>query len=70
MIWRFKKQYQGKKIGVKGFGLIDTNLELPSTIHKLSLMPEHIGLIRYIERAEEKQQHKQNKKSAKFSNKQ
>jgi hypothetical protein len=42
---------------------------LPSTIHKLSLMPEHIGLIRYIERAEEKQ-HKQTKKSVKFSNKQ
>jgi hypothetical protein len=71
MIWRFKKQYQDKKIGIKGFGLLDTQLELPSTIHKLSLMPEHIGLIRYIERAEEKQQHKQkSKKSAKFSNKQ
>ena len=70
MIWRFKKEYQDKKIGIKGFGLLDTRLELPSTIHKLSLMPEHIGLIRYIERAEEKE-HKQikSKKPAKFSNK-
>ena len=62
-MWRYKKEYQGCKIGVRGFGLLNTNLESADTIHKLSLMSEYRGLIRYIERAEEKP--KKAKKSAK-----
>lgn len=62
-MWKFKKEYQGKKIGVKGFGLLNTNLENADTIHKLSLMSEFNGLIRYIERAEVKKKKTSGKKS-------
>ena len=54
MKWVFKKEYQGKKIGIKGLGLLDTSLDSADTIHKLSLMSEYRGLIRYIEREEPK----------------
>lgn len=63
MKWQYKKEYQGQKIGIKGFGLLDTNLESADVVYKLSLMSEYRGLIRYIERAEEKP--KKAKKSAK-----
>ena len=54
MKWVFKKEYQGQKIGIKGLGLLDTSLDSANTIHKLSLMPEYNGLIRYIEREQPK----------------
>lgn len=61
-MWRFKKEYQGKKIGIRGFGLLDTSLETAKTVHKLSLMPQFKSLIRYIEREEAKPK-KPNKES-------
>ena len=70
MKWQYKKEYQGQKIGIKGFGLLDTNLESADTIHKLSLMSEFRGLIRYIERAEQKpKKAKKSEKANKLSDK-
>ena len=67
-MWRFKKKYRGKKIGVKGFGLLNTNLESAETIYKLSLMPEHSILVKFIEKDEpKKESHKRKHKSKEAS---
>ena len=67
-MWRFKKEYQGCKIGVRGFGLLNTNLESAETIYKLSLMPEYSILVKFIEKDEpKKESHKRKRKSKEAS---
>ena len=53
-MWVYKKKYKGQKIGVKGFGILDTNTLSAELIYKYSLLPQFTKLIRFIERAEEK----------------
>lgn len=67
-MWRFKKKYRGSKIGVKGFGLLNTNLESAETIYKLSLMPEHSILVKFIEKDEPKKESREVKRKSKESN--
>jgi len=66
-MWRYKKEYQGCKIGVRGFGLLNTNLELAETIYKLSLMPEYSILVKFIEKDEPKKKSTKIKKSKEAS---
>lgn len=55
MSWIFKKEWQDKKVGVRGFGLLDTSKEDANVIYKVSL--QNPKLIRFIEKqdASEKQ---------------
>ena len=55
MSWIFKKEWQDKKVGVRGFGLLDTSKEDANGIYQVSL--QNPKLIRFIEKqdASEKQ---------------
>ena len=53
-MWVYKKKYKGQKIGVRGFGILDTNTLSAELIYKYGLLPQFTKLIRFIERAEEK----------------
>ena len=66
-MWVFKKKYKGQKIGVKGFGILDTNTLSAELIYKYSLLPQFTKLIRYIERAEVKKKPSKKKSSNKLS---
>lgn len=52
-MWAFKKEYKDKKIGVRGFGILDTAKEDANVIGKLSL--NNPRLVRFIEKVDAKQ---------------
>ena len=66
-MWVYKKKYKGQKIGVKGFGVLDTNALSPELIYKYSLLPQFTKLIRFIERAEIKKKPSKKKSTSKLS---
>ena len=49
-MWKFKDNYKGKRIFVRGFGMVDFNKETPETMYKLSLQKGKEFLIKYIEK--------------------
>ena len=66
-MWKYKKEYEGKILGVKGFGILDTNTLSAELIYKYSLLPQFTKLIRYIERAEVKKKPSKKKSSKQLS---
>lgn len=69
MGWKIKPKYEGKKIGVRGFGLLDLSTFKAETIHRLSLREEFHNFIKYIEKDEPQKESIKRKRKTKQESK-